>query len=287
MVDFLSPKDFADAIGVSESSVKRWADEGLLAVSRTGGGHRRIALREAVRYIRHAGLPVLKPQILGLADVSAVPQTSADIDQTLMAALLEGRAEAVRGLVVSLYLAGRSVADLCDGPLTTAMRSVGELWRHGPRGIFIEHRAVDLCLQALNQLRSLFPVPAPDAPLALGGALAGDHYMLPTLMVACTLGSLGWPTVNLGPNLPLAALQEAIQSHQPTLVWLSCSVDDAARDQERELRKVGKALTQQGIKALVGGRAWKAVCPAGWEADSGLHAVSSMAEVAAFAEGLR
>ena len=47
---FLSPRQLAVAIGVSESSLKRWADDGRLAVERTAGGHRRIPLPEAVRW---------------------------------------------------------------------------------------------------------------------------------------------------------------------------------------------------------------------------------------------
>ncbi|HEX9106572.1 MAG TPA: MerR family DNA-binding transcriptional regulator, partial [Longimicrobiales bacterium] len=49
---YLSPRELAEAVGVSESSLKRWADRGVLAVERTAGGHRRIPLGEAVRFIR-------------------------------------------------------------------------------------------------------------------------------------------------------------------------------------------------------------------------------------------
>ena len=45
---FLSPRNLAAAVGVSESSVKRWADEGRIRTALTPGGSRRIQLREAV-----------------------------------------------------------------------------------------------------------------------------------------------------------------------------------------------------------------------------------------------
>ena len=38
----LSPRELAEAVGVSESSLKRWADRGRVHVHRTEGGHRRI-----------------------------------------------------------------------------------------------------------------------------------------------------------------------------------------------------------------------------------------------------
>jgi len=37
----LSPRELAEALGVSESSLKRWVDAGKIAASRTEGGHRR------------------------------------------------------------------------------------------------------------------------------------------------------------------------------------------------------------------------------------------------------
>jgi len=287
MSEFLSPKALAQAVGVSESSVKRWADDGLLEVTRTPGGHRRIALREAVRYLREAGLPVVKPQVLGLADLQFLHSAGSqgqDLDGALVAALKEGHVQRARGIVLALYLGGRSVAELCDGPLRIAMQEVGELWRHGPDGIFIEHRAVDLCLQTLDQLRGIFPEPGKDAPVALGGALEDDPYALPTLMVATVLGASGWQAINLGGNLPVPALLAAVKRHRPALVWMSCSVEEAARLHEREFRKAAVILAGQGMEVLVGGRAWKSHH---WEAGAGVTATGSMAEVAAFAEGLR
>lgn len=73
----LSPKELAEAIGVSESSLKRWVDEGVIQASRTRGGHRRIALAEAVRYIRESGIPIIRPDILGISDVDVASLTQA------------------------------------------------------------------------------------------------------------------------------------------------------------------------------------------------------------------
>ena len=71
MKRLLSPKELADAIGVSESSLKRWADAGRLQVARTEGGHRRIPIAEAVRFIRDTGAVVVRPDLLGLLALHA------------------------------------------------------------------------------------------------------------------------------------------------------------------------------------------------------------------------
>jgi methanogenic corrinoid protein MtbC1 len=293
MQRFFSPKTLAQAIGVSESSLKRWADEGLLEVARTAGGHRRIEFREAIRYIRKAGHPVVRPELLGIPDLPSAtsahaspPTPSADsatADAALIAAVTAGDAETARALTVSQYLAGREVADLCDGPLTAALQQVGGLWQHGPEGIYVEHRATDLCTQCLHQLRTLFPPPLEGAPTALGGAVEGDPYALPTLMVAAVIGAAGWRAINLGPNLPPAALLAAAKEHHPALVWLSCSSEEAALLRAAELRKSLQHLARRGVHLVAGGRAWPA---RGIEPAGGMTVAKSMGELAAFLRGL-
>jgi excisionase family DNA binding protein len=68
----LSPRQLATAIGVSESSLKRWIDDGLLSAARTAGKHRRIPLAEAIRFIRSQRAPLVRPDALGLPDLDAM-----------------------------------------------------------------------------------------------------------------------------------------------------------------------------------------------------------------------
>ena len=107
--DLLSPKEIAQAIGVSESSVKRWTDRGLLKASRTVGGHRRIPLTEAVRFIRERGAPVVKPEILGLP---TSPPPTDDPAASFQSFLLKGKAAEARGWLLSAYISGASLATL-------------------------------------------------------------------------------------------------------------------------------------------------------------------------------
>src|SRR5688572_21462079 len=71
MERLLTTKDLAEAIGASESSLRRWTNSGAIQTSRTVGGHRRIPLSEAIRFIRSSGATVVRPQLLGLTDLGA------------------------------------------------------------------------------------------------------------------------------------------------------------------------------------------------------------------------
>lgn len=280
----LSPKELAEAIGLSESSLKRWADDGLIKVSRTAGGHRRIPVAEAIRFIRASRSPLVRPELLGLDDVppAALALAGEDIGEQLFEFLQAGDARKSRGLLLSLYLAGHSAADICDGPLRQAMTRLGELWKHDCAGIYEEHRATDICLQALNQLRMMVPQAA-DGPVALGGAPAGDPYLIPSLSATIVLASEGFCAVNLGANTPAESLLVAAQRHRPALVWLSVSHVAAVQELAREAGTLARGLAPLGARLAIGGRACR-----DFPAPSSPHIFigTSMSELAAYARGL-
>lgn len=281
MKRLLSPKELADAIGVSESSLKRWADAGRLQVARTEGGHRRIPIAEAVRFIRDTGAVVVRPDLLGLIGVPAVndARAASTLDERLYQALLVGDGPVVRALVLGTYLQGEPVARLADGPIRAAMTRLGELWRHDSQGIFLEHRATDLCVQAVVALRGLIEPPA-DGPVAVGGAPELDPYILPSMLAAAVLAAAGLRTVNLGPATPLASLRHAVAHHDARVVWLALTstLPDALVDDlvgfARELAAAGRTLILGGQRRADAAAARRAV-----------H-VGSMSELAAFAAGL-
>ncbi len=284
---YVSPKELSLAVGASESSLKRWADEGALQAVRTAGGHRRIAIDEAVRFIRMTGLKVIDPGAIGLPEIaSASTSTSsrtAPADE-LSAALIEGNGPKAKGLIVSAYLNGQSAGHIMDGLITPALHQIGELWKHDPKGIFIEHRATSLCVEAINQLQSLFPSTASDAPAAVGGALSGDIYTIASLMAATTLVADGWHVTNLGAQTPVESLLLAAEATAAKLIWVSVSVDSTDRKRGKDMEQLVKACETEGFKLIVGGRfAAKLVPP---DARS-VHWASSMNELAAFAAGLR
>lgn len=286
MKELLSPRDLAAAIGVSESSIKRWVDGGVIRATRTAGGHRRIPAVEAVRFVRDSRSVLLKPEVLGLTDLAALdggPPARGEEAELLFELLRSGDAERARGLVVSLYLGGRSIAQIVDGPLRLAMARVGELWRHEASGIFQEHRATDLAIQAVNRLRSLLPV-RPDAPAAAGGAPSGDRYILPSLAVAAVLDGEGLCAVNLGPHTPVDSLLLALDELHPVLMWLSVSHAESAERLSREVRRLTAELETRRIPLAVGGSQVEALDLPQSEL---VYVGSSMIELEALVRGLR
>jgi excisionase family DNA binding protein len=283
----LSPKDLAAAIGASESSLRRWVDSGDIRISRTAGGHRRIPLAEAVQFIRKIGAVVVRPEVLNLPALhdahGTTTQDAVNDDGRLFDALSAGDRELARGLILSWYLQGRPLHELFDGPIRGAMHRMGELWKHDERGILVEHRATDICLGVISGMRALLPAAQNSAPLALGGALAGDPYQIPTLMAATTLAEAGWRDVNFGANTPLELLAAEAAHSDARLVWLSVSAVDDAKSARAAVKRLAATLAAREVPLVIGGHASADALPRG---SSGASAVRSMSELAAFARGL-
>lgn len=280
----LSTRDLATALGVSESSIKRWADDGTLRASRTAGGHRRIPRAEAIRFVRETGLGVVRPELLGLDELgvaAADASGAADDTERLHDYLVRGAGGHARGLVLQLYLAGQPVAAILDGPVRSALARIGERWLHDADGVFCEHRATELCIQAIQQLRLLVAV-AEGAPVALGGAPGSDPYLLPTLGAATVLAGEGLDAVNLGADTPLAALERAAAALAPRLLWLSVTTPPPA-ELGREVARLARHLAPRGVQLVVGGQSARTLA---LPALPNLHVHAAMAELAAFARGL-
>jgi MerR family transcriptional regulator, light-induced transcriptional regulator len=257
----LTPKDLADAIGASESALRRWIDGGRIHMSRTAGGHRRIPLQEAIRFIRQTGAIVVRPELLGLNHlaVEAEAPAGSSRDDALFNALRTGNGAVARGLIISSYLEGLGLAGLFDGPVRSAMDRIGQLWQHEPRGIMIEHRATEICIQTITELRGLLPVVDEHSPLAIGGAPQEDPYQLPTMMASAVLAEAGFRDINFGANTPVELLaQEAIDG-KATLVWLSISAEQDQKLLRTAIKKLADRLAQHQIHLILGGR-FSATC---------------------------
>ncbi len=218
---FLSTRELADALGVSESSLKRWVDAGKISASRTEGGHRRIQIAEAMRFIRETGAPLARPELLDLPEVAAARARG---DGRLSSFLHDGDSVGARGWLMARYLEGATIVELADGPIREAMAALGERWHHADdSGVFLEHRATDICLQAVAQLRTMIPAVPASAPVAIGGGPSDDPYVLPSQLAAMVVTEAGWRAINLGPDTPVGAFAHAVAQHHPELVWISIS----------------------------------------------------------------
>lgn len=256
MTKLITPKQVAQAIGVSESSLKRWCDRGLLTPVRTAGGHRRLALDDVVQFLRKSGHRLVRPDLLGLPANAGQGETILPRAQVQVRnALLAGDEDRVRRIVFDLYLAGQNVCDICDRVVAEAFHDIGDGWQCGEVAVYRERRGCEIALKALHDLRLTVRAPSADAPLALGGALEFDPYRLPTTMVEVALLEAGWRASSLGTMLPTSTLVEAVRENQPDLVWVSVSSIASMDEFLGGYSQLYEIATAMGAAVVVGGRA--------------------------------
>ena len=283
MRETLTPKELAQAIGVSESSLRRWVDAGDIQMQRTVGGHRRIPLAEGLRFIRQRRATLVRPDIVGLTDVGADISDNDWVHRGLYDALIRGDRNAARDLILSLFIAGRSIPAICDGPLAEALHRIGDLWLADRRAILVEHRATELCAALVRELHQGLPAAAADAPLALGGAAESDPYMIPSLMASLVLADAGLREINFGANTPCDLLGYAAAQQHARLVWLSISVELPREMFGKQLIRLARRLGDLGCHLIIGGRHAGDISLAG---HANVMYAASMSELAAFARGI-
>jgi excisionase family DNA binding protein len=289
----ISPKDFADAIGVSESSVKRWVDQGTLVATRTAGGHRRIPREEAMRWLRENRVQLVRPDRLGLPENTTTIARGSPIHvaaERFHQDLVEGRSAEARGVIAGLFIAGHTAAVIADEVIRPAMSRIGTLWEHGEEGIYVEHRATDICVHVVKELRGLLPdydaaqeAMLPELPpVAVGGASSGDPYLVAPMLAAVTLVEVGYRTINLGPETPLRVLELASEQLGAGLVFLSVGVGPSDKF-AKELSVFVDRLEARGVFLAIGGRLVEQL---GLPPRKNLFIGRSFGELSAFARGV-
>ena len=255
MDQLLSPKQVAKAIGASESSLKRWCDQGLLNSVKTAGGHRRIPIQEALRFARERNIASAEPHLLAM--VTTTDRKSRRVEngsERLTEALLAGNEIACNALVFEYFLAGAAASRIFDEIVVPAFRTLGEKWECKELEIYEERSACQIMLRILHELRLKQPA-AVSKRIAMGATCEGDPYTMPIMMAEVVLRSAGWDTRLLGCSIPLSSATKAVQQHQPAIFWLSISsiVDEIAFISE--FNRLYEAASKTNTAIVVGGRA--------------------------------
>jgi len=256
MRELLTPRQVAQAIGVSEASLKRWCDKGMLPAIRTAGGHRRLPVGGVIEFLRRTGHVLVRPEILGLPRVAAAGQaTIGRLTPELTTALEAGDEERARQILLDLYLAGNPARDICDASISPVFVTLGQSWQHGDLEVYQERRACEICMRVLFEVSSLLPPLDAGAPYAIGGTLDGDPYTLPTTMAEVCLREGGWRAESHGCGNPAATLCAAIREKRPRLFWLSVSCFDAEAGFLEQYERIYETAAGCGVALVVGGRA--------------------------------
>lgn len=214
----LTTRQFAASIGVSESSVKRWVDDGRIAADRTAGGHRRIPVSSAIAFMREHGNAPVEAEALGLHVLPAIGELDAEAIETLTLAFEQDDLSRARAVITGRFMAGASLAEIGDHLLMPALDRVRTL----KAAEVVTRRAADICAEMLGQIGSWLPAVEPDADSVV--IAAGEHScgtILPQLS-ALVVREQGMRDHNLGPSTSFVTVAAAAAQYRATVCVL-CS----------------------------------------------------------------
>ncbi|HLM62429.1 MAG TPA: B12-binding domain-containing protein [Pyrinomonadaceae bacterium] len=255
----LTTKEVARLCRVSDATVKRWEDAGLLRSERTNGGHRRFRAEEVARFQREKGLGLKiyngDESILRAATRGRVNTDQSDC--TLYRSLVAGCEEEAANVLVGAHLRGEDLAEIFDDLVCPAMRRIGELWYKGELSITREHIATRVVCNAVYKLRNVLPVVKMNGALAMCGAVEGDFHELSTHLTQMVLENEGWEVLNFGANTPLYSLAEEIIEHSPEVICISAMVIGDIERLSRDYKTFTEQIGKLKIPIILGGRAFE------------------------------
>src|SRR5918993_266932 len=250
----LTSRETARLLGVSEASIKRWADGGLLPSEKTAGGHRRFRPEDVAAFRRGRGggdaneraAATSAPATSQPRRVAARARFVGDAEllaEATFGALLDGSAEKASALLTDAHASGRGLAALFDEVLCPSMRRVGDLWHEGELTVAQEHVAT----------RGALSEAEPSAPLAVCCGAEEDFHELPVNCSELVLREGGWAVLNLGANTPFYALAEAVARRGPRLVAVAATVLADLDRAVREFKDLRAAAARAGAAVVLGG----------------------------------
>ena len=240
--ELLTTRAAARMLEVGASTVKRWADDGLLAHVRTAGGHRRFPRSEVERF--------LQAQMGGPAPIES------QVDRWL--SILLGEADHFT-LAAELMLrrsangAWWRVAD----EFASVLEELGNRWATGQISVLEEHRASERLSRLLAWCSQTLPVVQGSKRVLLLTA-EGDEHTLGLSLVELCLREAGLDCVWAGRKVPYEDVLDWIERQEISMVAISAAWSSSnSEDLRRQAERLGDAASAQGIQVLFGGNgAW-------------------------------
>ena len=236
MAQLLSTSDAARIIGVGTTSVKRWADTGLLDCVRTAGGHRRFTRDALDCFVRLQ---------------SRVEPVATEVDRWLDTLSSEMSHELALVRARNRLGSWRHVAEELDPVLV----EVGRRWSAGELSIAEEHILSERLSRALARICESLPL-APNAPTCLLACVESEGHTLGLSLAELCLREMGWASLWLGARTPTEAIAERVRvDTRIRLVGLSAT--EACLDPtllRRVAASVGAVCSESDVGLILGGR---------------------------------
>lgn len=257
--DLLTTREAAALLGVGTTSIKRWADQGLLRCVKTPGGHRRIARDSIAAFLRTTEL--------------APATADGQLDDWLSLLIASTDATEVHDALVVHRASCASWTEASD-KLAPVIVEIGRRWETGVIDVLAEHLASERLARGLARCAEELPV-ADDARSCLLITAPGEDHTLGLSLLEPCLREAGWNARWSGRRTPSDHVEKFLETGAVDMIAVSASeysTDGPAL--ARFADRLAALCERRGIALVVGGRgAW----PASLRHGSRLHSFAELA----------
>lgn len=242
--DLLTTREVAKLLGVGTTSIKRWADSGLLQCVKTPGGHRRFRRDVVEEFMAHN-----RHQTDG-APPTLVPEDG----DSLLELLTNGAStDAVMGVLAARHQELGSWLSVAES-IGVVLDELGRAWARGDLTVIQEHIASERLSRALSQSAERIAVRDDSRNCMVMVAEADEHTLGLHLLELC-LREAGWNITWAGRKTPIHFACEFVASSKD-VDMLAVSASEYSRDAASladQANRLGQACQKRGIPLLLGG----------------------------------
>jgi DNA-binding transcriptional MerR regulator len=238
-------------VGVSPELLRAWEERyGLLQPVRSAGGFRLYSAsdEERVRSMRrHLGAGVSAAEAARLALAEAAQDTGEEAQFAWLARLSNELRAALDRLdepgahaTVDRLLAAFTLQTVLRDVFLPYLKELGERWEQGEANVAQEHFASNVLRgRLLGLARGWGEGTGPRAVLACA---PGELHDLPLIMFGLVLAGRGWRITYLGPDTPIATIQEALADVEPHLVVITATTTRRLRTAQPQLIELARSV---------------------------------------------
>ena len=238
-------------VGVSPELLRAWEQRyDLLQPRRSAGGFRLYSSRDEARVLAMqrylaTGLPAAEAARLALVETArggvdaaaGGPARLGQLSAELRSAFDGFDEPAAHSALDRLFATFRLQTVLRDVVLPY-LHDLGLRWERGDASVALEHFASNVLRgRLLGLARGWAEASGPRAVLACA---PGELHDLPLISFGLALAARGWSITYLGPDTPIATIEETLRDREAPLVVISAMTADRFRLVQAELTELAK-----------------------------------------------
>lgn len=256
----LSTADVARLFNVTETTVKRWADEGTLECQKTPGGHRKFLISSVVDFAEKNNFDPVGTLELPESDKEApaieMAILSRDFPSLVSAYMRKALSPDRTDLIAFLsYLYEHRIHlwEIFDFVVQPGMRVLGDRWEKGQLDISHEHRASNETLDALSKLQTRIKIKPSSGKKAIFACPGDEMHEIGLRCASYLFESEGWTIHYLGARTPFSAIISAVKELKPDVVCLSLTYPVNEGQIDSQLKELSSLAHTMHAKIVIGG----------------------------------